>query len=146
MTGGQYTVGHKSLQAVVATEKNGRWGRAEKVPGTAKLSAAPSTAKLSEGSAALAVSCSRSGNCGIGGFSLAGSGNEQAFVANVVNGHWRPAREVPGSGALNKGGNAAILTMSCPSTNRVHGWRVLYGQQGSVCRRWWPPRSASSPS
>jgi hypothetical protein len=106
VTDGDYT-DNKSLQAVVATEKNGRWGRAEKVPGTAKLNV---------GGAALTVSCSRSGNCGIGGLSLGKSGTEQAFVANVVNGHWRLAREVPGSGTLNKDGNAAILTMSCTST------------------------------
>jgi hypothetical protein len=31
------------------------------------------------------------------------------------NGRWRLAIEVPGSGALNAGGGAQLLSLSCPS-------------------------------
>jgi hypothetical protein len=36
-------------------------------------------------------------------------------VVSQVNGVWRPAIEVPGTKALNKGGNATVNKVSCPS-------------------------------
>jgi len=35
------------------------------------------------------------------------------FVVNQVNGTWRRAEEVPGTPTLNKGGEAAITSVSC---------------------------------
>ena len=43
------------------------------------------------------------------------SGNQQAFVVNETNGTWRTAEEVPGTAALNHGGNAATTSVSCAS-------------------------------
>ena len=37
----------------------------------------------------------------------------QAFVASEVNGHWAAVQEVPGSAALNTGGNAVLWAVSC---------------------------------
>jgi hypothetical protein len=37
----------------------------------------------------------------------------QAFVLGEENGSWHAAVEVPGSGALNKGGNAFVQSVSC---------------------------------
>ncbi|HEV2240004.1 MAG TPA: hypothetical protein VGR98_03095, partial [Streptosporangiaceae bacterium] len=61
------------------------------------------------------LSCASAGNCAAGGFYTDGSGHRQALVARETNGTWRPAIEVPGSGALNAGGNAQVASVSCAS-------------------------------
>jgi hypothetical protein len=37
------------------------------------------------------------------------------FVVNEVSGVWRTAREVPGTAALNTGGSAQLVSVSCAS-------------------------------
>src|SRR5258707_9868929 len=44
-----------------------------------------------------------------------GSGNVQAFVVSERHGLWGRAIEVPGSAALNKGGFANPMSVSCAS-------------------------------
>src|SRR5262249_58221291 len=44
-----------------------------------------------------------------------GSGGFQGFVVSKTNGTWGQAIEVAGLGALNKGGNARISSVSCVS-------------------------------
>jgi hypothetical protein len=106
--GGNYTDGSDHQQAFVASERNGRWGKAIEVPGLGSLN------KL--GVALLAsVSCRPAGNCAAGGAYTDGSGSFQAFVASERNGTWRTAIKVPGSGALNAGGHAFALSLSCAS-------------------------------
>jgi len=61
------------------------------------------------------VSCASAGNCVVGGYYLDGSHNLQAFVVGETNGTWRKAIEVPGLGALNKGGFAQVWSVSCAS-------------------------------
>src|SRR6516165_10683414 len=84
----------------------GAWGSAEEVPGTGILNA---------GGMAIAgpVSCASAGNCGAGGFYTDSSRHRQAFVANEGSGTWRAAAEVPGTAALNKGGDASTGSVSC---------------------------------
>ena len=60
-----------------------------------------------------AVSCAAAGTCSAGGFYFDGSGHRQAFVVTEVNGTWGTAQEVPGTAALNQGGNAETLSVSC---------------------------------
>jgi hypothetical protein len=104
--GGFYT-GGLGLQAFVVNQVGGIWGEAMKVPGTAALN---------HGSATLnSVSCASAGNCSAGGFYADGSNNEQAFVVSQVGGTWHKAIEVPGTAALNKGGQAHLLSVSCTS-------------------------------
>ena len=55
------------------------------------------------------------GNCGAGGYYTDGSGHPQVFVVSEVNGTWQAAEEVPGTAALNLGGNANIESVSCGS-------------------------------
>jgi hypothetical protein len=103
---GYYGSGFAPTQALVVSEKNGTWGKAIVVRGTA------TGARNGAGS----VSCGSAGNCVVGGGF--GPGIEepyQAFVAVERNGSWGKAIEVPGSGALNSGGNAAVLSVSCES-------------------------------
>jgi len=91
-------------EAFVASEVNGTWRTAIEVPGLAALN---------QGEAAVnSVSCAAAGNCAAAGFYSAGS-RQQAFVASEVNGTWQKAIEVPGTVALNQGGEAAVNSVSC---------------------------------
>src|SRR5262249_56232089 len=64
------------------------------------------------------VSCATAGNCSAGGLYVDGSGHGQAFVASETNGVWGTAKEVPGTAARNKGGNAAIASVSCAAAGK----------------------------
>ena len=100
--GGYYTGG--GLQAFVVSQVHGTWQQAEQVPGTAVLN---------HGYAAVAqVSCSSAGNCGAGGL-YSTPLTYQAYVVSEVNGTWRTAKKVPGSGSLNTGGDASVYSVSC---------------------------------
>jgi hypothetical protein len=61
------------------------------------------------------VSSVSAGNCAAGGIYEDGSSLAQAFVVSERNGRWGRAREVPGSGALNAGGDAQVNSVSCTS-------------------------------
>ena len=79
----------------------------------------PGTAALNTGGGAYgnSVSCPSAGNCSAGGsYTKNTPGDpEEAFVVNEVNGTWHKAIEVPGTAALNRGGNADITSVSCAS-------------------------------
>jgi hypothetical protein len=90
----------------VVTEAGGRWRKAVEVPGTAALN-------TGEGAAIDSVSCAAAGSCAAGGGHLDGSGHDQAFVVTEADGRWRKAIEVPGTAALNTGGDAIINSVSC---------------------------------
>jgi hypothetical protein len=94
-------------QGFVANEKNGVWGKAIEVPGLGALN------KGRSGAAVGSVSCGSAGNCAAAGYYADASENFQGFVAVERNGIWRRAIEVPGLGALNKGGNANASEVSC---------------------------------
>src|SRR5215472_1694524 len=104
--GGWYTDSTGSQQAFVVSEANGRWGTAQEVPGTAALNQAGSAGTNS-------VSCTRAGTCTAAGSYSDGSGAGQAFVATQTNGTWGTAEQVPGIAALNQGGNAVPVSVSC---------------------------------
>jgi len=95
-------------QAFVAREQNGSWGKATGIPGLAALNAGGNAEVLS-------VSCGSAGGCSAGGYYQDGSGHQQAFVASENNGAWGTALEVPGSGTLNAGGFAQVMSVSCTS-------------------------------
>jgi hypothetical protein len=105
--GGEYKDDSGRFHAFVVSETSGTWHNAEKVPGTAALN--------QRGNASVAsVSCPSAGNCGAGGFYRDRSGF-QAFVVSEIIGTWHTAIEVPGTAALNKGGNASVSSVSCAS-------------------------------
>src|ERR1700757_1518394 len=80
----------------------------------------PGSGTLNAGGFALvnSVSCASAGNCAAGG-QYSGRKNGpvrfQGFVVSERNGSWGKAIEVPGSGTLNKGGSAELLSVSCGS-------------------------------
>ena len=61
------------------------------------------------------MSCAAAGNCSAGGYYASSRASDQAFVVNQVNGTWHTAIKVPGTAALNRGGNADITSVSCAS-------------------------------
>ena len=74
-------------------------------------------AALNQGgnAAVISVSCAAAGNCAAGGYYLDSAGHGQVFVAGEVNGTWHAAIEVPGTAALNSGGQAVVSSVSCAS-------------------------------
>ena len=104
--GGTYEDSSGNVQGLVVNEVKGTWGNAIEVPGSGSLNA--------DGDATVeSVSCASAGNCSAGGFYRDSSVDTQAFVVNEVKGTWGNAEEVPGSGALNAGGQAYVLSVSC---------------------------------
>jgi hypothetical protein len=129
--GGSYEDGLQNYQGFVATEQNGRWGKAIEVPGLGALNA---------GDAAIAdvtsVSCASAGNCAAGGNYQDKSERNQGFVVTERNGRWGTAIEVPGLGALNTGAtpfnnDATVGTVSCPSAGNcaASGYYSTRGQR-----------------
>jgi hypothetical protein len=102
-----------SDQAFVADETNGVWGSAREVPGIASLNTGDNAAVDS-------VSCTHAGDCTAGGSYVAGrpgsrTNDSQAFVVDEKSGTWGTARKVPGTAALNVGGDAQVNSVSCAS-------------------------------
>lgn len=98
--GGSYTDKSFDLEAFAVTEKNGTWGNAEEVPGTAALNV-----KKNDSTGGLSlVACGSAGNCsGVGAYTDR-SGNAQAFVVVQKKGTWARARAVAGILALESSG------------------------------------------
>jgi hypothetical protein len=100
-------------QAFVLDQTGGVWGSAREVPGTAGLN-------IGDDASAESVSCTAVGDCTLGGYYDIGKPDSatldlQAFVADETGGTWGAAREVPGTAALNAGGNAQATSVSCAS-------------------------------
>jgi hypothetical protein len=118
VAGGHYRDSSGHDQAFVADETDGTWGTAQEVPGTAALNVG-GYAGISS------VSCTSAGNCAAGGWYDSDSSHDyEAFVVDQTGGSWGTAQEVPGSAALNTGGNAGINSVSCPSAGNcaAGGW------------------------
>jgi hypothetical protein len=103
---GYYRRGPRDQRGFVASERNGRWGKAIEVPGLRALNAGGKANVL-------AVSCASAGNCAAAGFYRDRFGHERGFVASQQLGTWDKAIEVPGLAALNTGGVAQVLAVSC---------------------------------
>jgi len=111
--GGEYVDGSGRYQGFVATERNGRWGKAAVVPGLGALNAGGS-AEVDD------VSCGSAGSCSAGGFYRDRRRLEQGFVVVERNGRWGRATGVPGLGVLNAGATADmdgadVSSVSCAS-------------------------------
>ena len=131
--GDRYGLG--ALGPIVVSEKNGIWGKAIAVPGT------------SDGSrdAAASVSCWSAGNCvAVGNDAPTVYGPYQGFVVREKNGSWGKAIDVPGLAALNAGGVANVLSVSCESARNCAAggfyWDSSSHQQAFVVSEhngWW---------
>jgi len=123
--GGGYRDGRGHGQAFVVIERNGAWGKAIEVPGSGTLNAG-GLAGVNE------VSCRLAGNCAAGGFYHDGRGHGQGFVVGERNGSWGKAIEVPGLGALNKGGDAFVFSVSCASAGNCEAGGFFTDGRGHV--------------
>src|SRR5215471_3537241 len=106
--GGFYEDTPETIQAFVVSQIHGTWGKAIEVPGTAALN-------RGGGATIHSVSCASAGNCSAGGSYTRRSGRGGAFVVSQIHGTWGTAIEVPGTAALNRGGDAGITSVSCAS-------------------------------
>jgi hypothetical protein len=105
VAGGEYSSGGKQHAFVVA-ETSGVWGKAIEVPGTAAL-ATGGAAEVDS------ISCTAVGECVAGGSYYEKNDYFEAFVVSETNGTWGNAIEVPGTDALNSGGNSWGAVVSC---------------------------------
>jgi hypothetical protein len=97
----------------VAQETKGTWGKAIPIPREPAL-------KTSGLGGPGTVACASPGNCVLAGTYRPGhpytqGSPTQAYVADEVNGTWRPATPIPGLQALNAGQSAYIGSLSCGS-------------------------------
>jgi hypothetical protein len=104
--GGFYHDRHGHGQGFVVSERNGRSGKAIKVPGLGAL-------RKGAKARVLRVSCSLRRNCAAGGFYGDGHGHLQRFVVSERNGVWGRTIEVPG--LANLGRCAEVVSVSCTS-------------------------------
>jgi Big-like domain-containing protein len=112
VAGGFYTDAKSGRQAFVVTQAHGDWGRMQTVAGSLNKGESAQVNQVSCGVSPKLVSII---TCAAVGSYTASNGQEQAFTANMANGKWGPAAQVPGSAALNKGGFAWLTSVSCPT-------------------------------
>src|SRR5215472_579850 len=105
--GGFYLDASFNTQAFVVSESGGTWGSAKEIPGTAALD------QRAPGAVTDSVSCGAPGDCSATGSYTDSYGAQQAFVAGQSSGTWGSAEEIPGTGALNGGGQASAQSVSC---------------------------------
>ena len=110
--GGSYVDAKGVFQAFVADERGGTWARAQEVPGTAALNVGPVGFTAAQVNV---LSCRSPGSCSAAGFYTDKKGSQQVFTDSQSRGGWAKATEVPGTGALNSGGTADLLGLSCAS-------------------------------
>ena len=123
--GGVDNQGVVDLETFVVTEADGVWDSAEELPGLFALNAGLPAAVSS-------ISCTKGENCAVGGDYTTASGQQQAFVANETAGTWRPAEEVPGTGALNVHGVAGVAAVSCASAGNCGASGTYASSTGGV--------------
>jgi len=119
--GGEYGRFHHQ-EAFLVSERNGRWGKAIEVPGTATLNSGG-------GADVVSISCPAVGECAAGGsYSDPGAYDYQVFVVSERNGRWGKAIEVPGMATLNSGDYASVGSVSCATAgNCAAGGSYAYG-------------------
>jgi hypothetical protein len=94
-----------------ATASSGHWTAAVPVPGLAALN-------VGQNAALNDIACAAGGNCTAGGTYTDKAGDSQAWIASEVGGRWHAAQEVPGTAALNAGGDAAVNLVACLAPGR----------------------------
>lgn len=109
--GGIYKDAANLTQAFVVDEKNGTWGSATELAGSAALHVGT---KTSDVTGVFALTCVSAGNCLAGG-QYDGSAGIQPMVASEVAGTWQNAIELPGSGSLNADNRGWVNSVACAS-------------------------------
>ena len=100
-------VGSLGGSLYLLSQASGRWGRPKAIPGTARTS--------SPGSSLGGLKCFSAGNCLVVGTYRDAEGHLQAFIVTQARGTWGKIRWVPGLARLDRGHNAGISGLACPS-------------------------------
>lgn len=111
--------------STAAAPSDGQWTAAAPVPGLAALDVGK-VAELDD------IACASGGNCAAGGSYTAAGGAVEAWIASEVGGTWQPAREVPGTAAMNGGGYASVEYVSCPAPGECLAVGQAAGELGGA--------------
>jgi hypothetical protein len=105
---GEYQDSNNAGVPFVVSQKNGTWGKANKIPGVDALNG-------DLGAQITSMSCPSPGNCVAGGSFLNSTEaeNNQPWVVAEKNGVWGKAEDVPGTGSLNIS-QGEVTSLSCP--------------------------------
>ena len=112
-----------SQRGFLAEERNGRWGKAARVPGLTVLG---KDADVSS------VWCGSAGNCAAGGYYWDLSDHQQGFTVAEQDGRCGTAIGVPGLTALNKGRHAQVNSVSCASAGNCVAGGYYKGSHGGL--------------
>jgi Bacterial Ig-like domain (group 3) len=107
--GGSYSPSKTSTQPFVVTEKNGTWGKAIEVPGSATLN-------TGKNMLVTAVSCVSPGKCSATGDFHTSNHSEGVWVASQKGSTWGKAGTIPGLSGLATGGQAEVNGLSCATS------------------------------
>jgi Bacterial Ig-like domain (group 3) len=107
--GGSYALSSTTSQPFVVTEKNGTWGKALEVPGSATLNTGKEMSVTE-------VSCVSPGKCSAAGDFQTSKHSQGVWVASQKGGTWGPAATIPGLSALATGGQAEVNGLSCATS------------------------------
>lgn len=109
---GTYDDSSGDVEAMVASEVVGAWGRAREI--TLPTGAAANSRVLLYGFDG--VACATPTSCSAGGQYVDGSGDYQGFVVNETDGVWGVATRLAlPSGATEVGKNGGVVSLTCPS-------------------------------
>jgi hypothetical protein len=123
--GGEYEARY-SQQAFVVTQADGRWGRAQEVPGTAVLNHG-GWAQVSS------VSCAAPGECSAGGYySQYRGGGTPGFVVDERHGVWGTAEPVTGPGAQEVWSVSCAAPGECSAVGDVYVVTEKHGAWGTA--------------
>ena len=122
--GGSYAASASSTQPFVVTEKNGKWGTAIAVPGSAALN-------TGKNMSVSAVSCVAPGTCSAAGDFHASNHSEGVWAASEKGGAWSAAGTIPGLSGLATGGQAEVEGLSCATASSCGLVGDYYTQNGS---------------
>jgi hypothetical protein len=119
---------HARILAFVDSEINGKWGKAQQVPGQAKLGDGASFAVT-------AISCTSPGNCAIAGtYHEQANGDNGGYVASETDGVWGAAQQIRGAPASPA---FDVTAISCASAGNCGLAGSYNGPDGRT--RWFIP-------
>jgi hypothetical protein len=125
---GSYITNVGSIEALSASETDGKWQRASEIQMPTGSMTNPHVFFYGfEG-----IACASPGNCSFGGQYRDASGNYQGFLANEVGGTWHAATELllP-TGAQFAGANGGVVSMSCPSAGNCRAGAAYVDANGN---------------
>jgi hypothetical protein len=123
--GGSYAPSSTTTQPLVVTEKNGTWGTAIALPGSATLNTGKNMSVAH-------VSCVAPGKCSAAGDFHTSHNSEGVWVASQKGGAWGPAGTLPGLSGLATGGQAEVNGLSCSTSDTcglVGDYTTMTGSQ-----------------